>query len=274
MSDGRLSRRECFALLTAGAIVLPVCGAWAADGPTGPAGGEAPAGPAPMRAELVKTGLYLIAGGGGNTLLRLSAAGAVLINGKAAGMYRPLMSQVRRISRLSDLPVRVLMLTDVAEHHASNQALFASAGVATLVQQDAQPLLPAPPPMAASGVRAPAAVVTFDREYRLRIGGVEVKMIHVGPARTPVDTVVLFPDLKVLAVGDLYTTVEPTATMAPAGGLAGWSQALGQALDMDFELAVPSEGPPVPRAELVALKARLDALPAANGPRSPKASRG
>jgi len=213
-----------------------------------------------MRAELVKTGLYLITGGGGNVLLRLSAVGAVLVNGKEAGMYRPLMSQVRRISRLSDLPVRVLMLTDSAEHHAANQALFAAAGVATLVQQNALSLLPAPAPAAASGARAPAAVVTFDREYRLQIGGVEIRMIHVGPVHTPADTVVLFPDLKVLGVGDLYARVMPTAATAPAAGLARWSQALGQALELDFELAVPSQGPPVARAELEAFKRRLDAV--------------
>jgi len=267
VTDGRHSRRSCFALMAAWVVALPVCGAWAADGQPASATGEASAAPTPLRAELVKTGLYLITGGGGNVLLRLSAAGAVLINGKDAGMYRPLMSQVRRISRLSDLPVRVLMLTDLAEHHAANQALFAAAGVATLVQQNARPLLPAPLPLAASGARAPATVVTFDREYRLQIGGVEVKMIHVGPVRTPVDTVVLFPDLKVLAVGDLYTTATPTAAMASAGGLARWSQALGQALELDFELVVPSEGPPVPRAELDALKARLDALAAVSNAR-------
>ena len=157
------------------------------------------------------------------------------------------------------------MLTDMAQHHAANQAVFAAAGVATLVQQSAQPLLAASPSLAASGARAPAAMVTFDREYRLQIGGVEVKMIHVGPVRTPVDTVVLFADLKVLAVGDLYTTATPTAAMAPAGGLTRWSQALGQALELDFELVVPSVGPPVPRAELDILKARIDAVAAVSG---------
>ena len=212
-----------------------------------------------MRAELVKTGLYLITGGGANVLLRLSAAGAVLVNGKQAGMYRPLMSQVRKISRLSDLPVRVLMLTDTSEHHAANQALFAAAGVATLVQQNDRPLLPAPAPDAASAARGPAPVITFDRDYHLQIGGIEVNMVHVGAVNTPGDTVVLFPDLKVLAVGDLYTTTPPTPAMAAAGDLSRWSQALARALRLEFELVVPSEGPVLPRADLEAFKLRLDA---------------
>lgn len=217
---------------------------------------------APLRAELVKTGLYLITGGGGNVLLRLSAAGAVLVNGKQAGMYRPLMAQLRRVSRLSDLPVRVLMLTDTAAHHAANQALFAAAGVVTLVQQNGRPHLPAPLPVADPVAHPAARVLTFDHDYHLKIGGVEMRMIHVGPGRTAADSVVLFPDLKVLAVGDLYSSTPPTAAMAVAGGLDRWRQALAQALQLDFELVIASEGPPRPRADLDALKARLDALAA------------
>jgi hypothetical protein len=43
-----------------------------------------------LGAELVKTGLYLISGGGCNSLLRLSAAGTVLVDGKLPGTYRAL----------------------------------------------------------------------------------------------------------------------------------------------------------------------------------------
>ena len=288
--ESRCTRRAGLAWLAAWAAATLLGKAQAADAPAAAlptAAGSANALLPPLRAELVKTGLYLITGGGGNVLLRLSAAGAVLVNGKQAGFYRPLMAQVRKISRLSDLPLRVLMLTDAADHHAANQALFAAAGVATLVQQSARPLLPpalAGPaaPLAASlaapvavapapaPAPAPAVVVTFDRDYHLQIGGVEVVMVHVGPVRTPADSVVLFPDLKVLAVGDLYTTATPTAAMVPAGGLAGWSQALARLMAMDFDLVIASDGPPLRRADLAALQARVDALAAVPGAQQPR----
>ena len=62
----------------------------------------------PFRAELVKTGLYLVTGGGANTLVRFSPMGLVLVDGKSPGTYRPFMSAVRRIVRVAELPVRVL----------------------------------------------------------------------------------------------------------------------------------------------------------------------
>src|SRR5262245_61896779 len=65
-----------------------------------------------LTSHLVRTGLYLIAGGGANSLLRFSASGSILVDGKLPGNYRALMSQVRRISRFSDHPVRILIVTD------------------------------------------------------------------------------------------------------------------------------------------------------------------
>ena len=59
----------------------------------------------------MKTGLYMITGGGGNSLLRLNALGSILVDAKLPESYRPLRSQIRRISKFSDLPVRVLILT-------------------------------------------------------------------------------------------------------------------------------------------------------------------
>ena len=77
--------------------------------------------------EVVKTGLYLVSGGGGNSLLRLSANGLIIVDGKRQGNYRALMSQVRRVSKFSDLPVRFLILTDHHEQNAGNTAQFVAA---------------------------------------------------------------------------------------------------------------------------------------------------
>jgi hypothetical protein len=57
---------------------------------------------------MLKTGLYLISGGGANSLLRLSANGEILVDGKRAQNYAALKSQVRTISRITDMPVRAV----------------------------------------------------------------------------------------------------------------------------------------------------------------------
>src|SRR5204862_1101915 len=136
------------------------------------AGSSAASAPAeqPLSADLVKTGLYLIGGGGCNSLLRLSAAGTILVDGKRPGTYRALMSQLRRINKLSDLPLRVVIVTNHHDTHAGNHARFVDAGVVVLAQANALRRLPAAsdPPVGAgapSDRRTPGPVFGFERSH-------------------------------------------------------------------------------------------------------------
>ena len=211
----------------------------------------------PLDAELVRTGLYLIRGGGGNSLLRLSANGMILVDGKLPGTHRALMSQVRRISRLSDMPIRVLVLTDHLEAHAGDCAQFMAAGVTVVAQRETVARLGLAGPDDAS---ARLRVIAYDDQRTLRMGGVEVQLRHWGPARTGGDTVVHFPDLKVVALGDLFATEAPEPSFSAGGSLAGWGAVLGRVLELDFDWVVPGSGPVASRDDLVAFKERVDAV--------------
>lgn len=224
-----------------------------------PAAGSASA-PA-LTAELLKTGLYLISGGGGNSLLRLSQSGAVLVDGKAPGQYPALMAQIRRISRLSDLPVRVLIASNHHDAHAGNAQQFMAAGVALIAQQNTRRRLP-PGVERDDSAKATGRVVVFDRAYQLHIGGVDVNLYHFGPAHTDNDVLVHFPDLRVVALGELVSVGAPVPDYAAGGRLLGWGPVLGQVLQLDVDLVVPGSGPVMSRAELAGFKARVDALSA------------
>ena len=215
------------------------------------------AGDVSLSADLVKTGLYVINGGGGNTLMRFSQQGLILVDGKLPGNYRALASQVRKINKLGDLPTRVVILTDHHDDHAGNSAQFLAAGVAIIAQENAKSRLPAFQP--AEGKKAPP-IVAFDREYTLKMGGVEAKLMHFGDAHTDGDTVVYFPDLKVVAVGDLFTPGTPDPDYAAGGSLVGWAPVLAQVLKLDFDVVVPSKGPAVTRSDLEAFKTKMDLL--------------
>jgi cyclase len=210
-----------------------------------------------LSADLVKTGLYVISGGGGNTLMRFSANGLILVDGKLPGNYRALMSQVRKINKLSDLPVRVLIVTDHHENHSGNTAQFRAAGVPIIAQEHAKNRLPAYQP--AAGKPAPP-VIGFDRDYTLRLGGVEAQLMHFGNAHTDGDTVVYFTNLKVVAVGDLFTPDTPEPDFSAGGSLVGWGAVLAQVLKLDFDVVVPSTGPIVTRADLEAFRTKIDTL--------------
>ena len=259
MPETLLARRRSLIGLAACLSGLPGRSAAAAEVVAGvPAAGSASA-PA-LTAELVKTGLYLISGGG-NSLLRLSQSGAVLVDGKAPGQYRALRAQIRRISRLSDLPVRVLIASNHHEAHAGSAPQFMAAGVALIAQQNTRRRLP-PGVEVGDAAKAAGRVVLFDRAYQLHIGGVDVKLHHFGPASTDNDVVVQFPDLRVIAVGDLVSVSTPVPDYAGGGRLLGWGWVLEQVLQLDFDWVVPGIGPVMSRAELAGFKARVDALAA------------
>jgi len=209
-----------------------------------------------MSAQLVKTGLYLIEGGGSNTLVRFSASGLIIVDGKAPGMYRELMSQVRKLNRLSDLRVRVLILTSADEDRSGNLARFAAAGTPIAVQENAKRDLE----RNLNGEARAPSFVTYEREYSIRMGGVEARVLHVSPADGDGNSVVYFPNLKVVALGNLYRPVPAMDTASP--GLNDWAKALAGVLELDFDLAVPSHGASVTRADVVALKAKIERLAA------------
>jgi len=210
-----------------------------------------------LDAQLVKTGLYLIQGGGGNTLLRFTPSGSILVGGKLPGNYRPLMSQVRRISKFGDLPVRVLVVNDHHEYYTGTNAQFLAAGVPIVAQEKARQrfgtyTMP-------EGKTAPP-IVTYDREYTIKMGGIDVRFFNFGSAHTDGDTVAYFTNLKVVAVGDLYTRGTPDPDFAAGGSLVGWSPVLAEVLKIDFDTAVPGTGPAVSKADVIAFKSKLDTL--------------
>ena len=209
--------------------------------------------------ELVKTGLYLISGGGGNSLLRFSATGLILVNGKLPGNYRNFMSQVRKISKMSDLPVRVLIVTDHQENHTGNNAEFIDAGVPIIAQENIKTNLKLINSFNKQLATSPP-IIKFSNNYKLRIGGIEVLLKHFGDAHTNGDTVVYFPNLKVVAVGDLYTPNTPDPDYLRGGSLVNWGPVLDQILALDFDVVVPSTGSTVTRADLEAFKAKIDTV--------------
>ena len=213
----------------------------------------AKAGNVILTTQLVKTGLYVISGGGGNSLLRMTANGSILVDGKLPGSYDALVARVRK---LSDQPIRALIVTDYHESHTGNNAKFQAIGARIIAQENAKPKLPVYDPPA--GKVAPS-VITYDHDYTLHLGGVDVQLMHFGNAHTNGDTVVYFPYLKVVAVGDLFAPT-PDPDFSAGGSLVEWGPVLAQILKLDFDVVVPSMGPPATRADLEAYKTKIDTL--------------
>jgi glyoxylase-like metal-dependent hydrolase (beta-lactamase superfamily II) len=207
----------------------------------------------PPSKELVRTGLYVISGGGCNSVLRLSGNGLILVDGKLPGNYDDLLFHVRRIAPQG---VRALILTDYHQVHSGNDAKFIEDGTAIIAQNNVKLSLTANSP---SDSKIVPPTVTYDREYQIKMGGIEAQLMHFGNAHTDGDTVVYFPNLKVVAVGDLFAKT-PDPDFSAGGSLVGWGPVLAQVLKLDFDIVVPGTGSVVTRAELEAFKTKIDTL--------------
>jgi cyclase len=214
---------------------------------------EKNAGNAKLHAQLVKTGLYLISGAGGNCLLRLSGNGSILVDGELPGDYDAFLKLVRKIS---DQPIRALIVTDPNKAHIDNSVKFLAPGMRIVAQKNLEPGLLG---QTSSGDHHALPIITYDREYKLQLGGVEAQLLHFGNAHSNGDTMVYFPNLKVVSVGSLFAPV-PNPDYSAGGSLVSWGPVLGQILKLDFDVVVPATGPMVTRADLEAFKSKIDTL--------------
>jgi hypothetical protein len=118
----------------------------------------------------VKTGLWVFSGKGSNSVLRLSGNGLILVDGKLPGNYDALRGQIKRIS---DQPIRVLILTDCDESRTGSNAKFLENGTPIVAQENARPSqaacnLPAQKPA--------SPILTYAREYQIHLGGVDAQL--------------------------------------------------------------------------------------------------
>jgi glyoxylase-like metal-dependent hydrolase (beta-lactamase superfamily II) len=85
--------------------------------------------------------------------------------------------------------------------------------------------------------------------------------MHFAPAHTDADTVVYFPDLKVVALGDELNAVAPNFDYSAGASIAGWITSLDQTLKLDWDKAIPGHGAdPFTREQVTAFRNKLQTL--------------
>jgi len=163
---------------------------------------------------------------------------------------------VRRVARISDQSISVVINTDHHLQRVGCNAKLLAKGAQILAQENVKQNLTRYQP---SGEAIAPPTKTYDRHLNVKLGGVEVQVMHFGKAHTSGDTVAYFPNLKVVAVGDLFATI-PDPSFGEGGSLVGWGPVLAEILKLDFDVVVPGTGPTVTRAGLAAFKGKIDTL--------------
>ena len=102
--------------------------------PAAPAGGGRGA-PQPQAIQQVKPGLYMITGAGGNTTVRVTNQGLIVVDGKLPGQanYDALMALIKGVS---DQPIKYLIVTHHHADHTGNNQRFLDAGVQVVAHEN------------------------------------------------------------------------------------------------------------------------------------------
>jgi cyclase len=98
------------------------------------------------------------------------------------------------------------------------------------------------------GRRVVLPSVTYEDRMSLVYGDTEVELLYYGPAHTFGDTLVYFPQSKVLFAGDV--AFFHSMPLAASGKIGGWLRVIDKVMDMDIDLIVPGHGPPGGKQEL------------------------
>lgn len=228
-------------------------------GQGGPGGGKGKgpaAGQTVEKIRQLKTDLYMITGGGANTLVRVTPEGLIVVDTKNPSdeNYNRVMEEIRSVSQQ---PVKFVINTHHHPDHVGNNKKFIDAG-AQVVALEALKTRMASDPRTKEIPGLPTQ--TFAKDYTLRLGGAVVELHSYGRGHTGDDTMVYFPDTKIVMVSDQITDATPIVDFANGGSAVEWTQILDGVLKLDFEQAIPGRGEPKSRAEVQSYRTKFAAV--------------
>ena len=200
----------------------------------------------------------MITGAGANTTVRVTSQGLIVVDGKlnSQANYDALMALIKSVS---DQPIKYLIVTHHHADHTGNNQRFLDAGVQVVASEGLKTYLAT---YAVDPKPAPPTVTYPGAEYKLTLGDAKVELHHFGRAHTGGDSVVYFPDLKVVAVSDVVTTGKtgPLIDYAGGGSATDWTNVLAGILKLDFDAAIPGNGDVLTKSDVQEYKTKYDTV--------------
>ena len=239
------------------ALSLSAATVLVAQGPPRGGGGRGPAaGQTVEKIRELKPNLYLITGGGANSLVRVTPDGIILVDTKnpSDANYMRLMEEITSVSKA---PVKIVINTHHHPDHVGNNQKFIDAG-AQVVALEALKTRMASDPRTKDIPGLPTK--TFAKDEVVKLGGAEVRLYSFGRGHTGDDTMVYFPDTKVVMVSDQMSDTTPIVDFANGGSALEWVRILDGVLALDFEMAIPGRGEPKTRADVKAFRDKFASL--------------
>jgi|SRR5688572_11490130 len=225
----------------------------------------------PMRADRVKDGLYVIRGPflpcmrgcppgqigdgliheSGDVALRVTPAGLIVVDDKFPDQAADVLAQVKKVS---PLPVRYVLNSHHHGDHVSGNAYVRGAlGVDVIGHRNIRENF--------LRLKQPGEpTITFDDRTAIFLGGVEVRLLWLGRGHTNGDTVIYFPDLKTVHVGDLIIDGMPVIDYPGGGSAIEFLTTIDNLLKVDFDAVIPGHGKVMTKDDVRAYRVRFQTM--------------
>jgi cyclase len=222
--------------------------------------GRGAAGQTVEKIKMLKPNLYEVTGGGANTLIRVTNQGLIVVDTKnppnpptaaESENFNRLMEEIKSVT---NQPVKFVINTHHHPDHVGNNQKFIDAG-AQVVALDALKSWMEKDPRTTEIPGRPTQ--TFSKEYTVKLADAEVRLYSFGRGHTGDDTMVYFPDMKIVMVSDQITDGTPIVDFANGGSAVEWTKILDGVLALDFEQAIPGRGEPKSRADVQAFRTKF-----------------
>ena len=200
---------------------------------------QAQFGTQPVELELIKVkdDLYVIHGAyvPGNVTALITNEGVILVDDDFAVDHDNLMKKLREVT---NQPVKYVINTHYHNDHSGGNAKLKAEGTLAVASIAARTRMLAASPQ-------DAVNITVEPRGAVYLGGKAAEIYYFGRGHTDGDVVVLFPEHRTLAAGDLFTAGEGLPQLvdhAGGGSAKEWTATLDKVLALDFETVVPGHG--------------------------------
>ncbi|PYR90574.1 MAG: hypothetical protein DMF84_20270 [Acidobacteria bacterium] len=156
--------------------------------------------PKVVEVEKIKDNLYMLKGGGGNTAVFVTDAGVVIVDTKLAGWGPAILEKIKTIT---DKPVTTIINTHTHGDHTGSNEFFGSS-VEIVAHENTKTNMQKMD--AFSGEKAAfLPKKTFKDKLSLMHGKDQIDLYYFGRGHTNGDAWIVFPALRVVHAGDIFS---------------------------------------------------------------------
>jgi len=208
-------------------------------------------GSEPSKLELIKVqdDVYVIHNDyvPGNVTALITTEGVILVDDKFEVDHDNIVAMLKTVTAQ---PIKYVIDTHYHADHSGGNAKLQAGGTLAVASAQARARMVA-------GKQSGLVDITVEPRGTIHLGGKSAEIYWFGRAHTDGDVVVLFPQNRVIAMGDMYTNGEGTPQLidyAGGGSAKEWTATVEQALKLDFDTVVPGHGSVVPKRDMQAFR--------------------